>query len=287
MAEVAFEPAIGNISKDTLHKYHKNWLRGINVPPGEQAAVSIRFVINSDYSNIWIKENETLSYSGQGKPKDGDQVWNRDNLGLRIAFEEGRPIMVFQTIKGRPPRYYYHGKWYVTNYHIEVIEATGQRIFRFTISKNIQKGVTLEQQTESCDNDGAVDIDQPAARVMATTYRIIRDTEKSKKLKESYNSICQVCKNALYVRGQPYAEAHHLKPLGGEHKGADSESNMLVLCPNHHAQFDMMEIAIDPADGKTVVDSKGQILGELLFRTEHRLRSEFIQYHYERFRATK
>jgi nitrite reductase/ring-hydroxylating ferredoxin subunit len=36
-----------------------------------------------------------------------------------------------------------------------------------------------------------------------------------------------------------YAEVHHLRPLGGHHRGLDRQDNMLVLCPNHHALFDL------------------------------------------------
>ena len=35
-----------------------------------------------------------------------------------------------------------------------------------------------------------------------------------------------------------YAEVHHIRPLGGDHKGLDDESNMIVVCPTHHAYFD-------------------------------------------------
>jgi hypothetical protein len=35
-----------------------------------------------------------------------------------------------------------------------------------------------------------------------------------------------------------YIEAHHMRPLG-KHDGPDNRRNMLVLCPNHHAMFDL------------------------------------------------
>jgi predicted restriction endonuclease len=31
---------------------------------------------------------------------------------------------------------------------------------------------------------------------------------------------------------------HHVQPLGGVHRGKDTNDNMLVVCPNHHAMFD-------------------------------------------------
>ena len=43
-----------------------------------------------------------------------------------------------------------------------------------------------------------------------------------------------------------YAEVHHIRPLGAGHDGPDIPANMLVLCPNHHAAFDLSTMALDP-----------------------------------------
>ena len=61
-----------------------------------------------------------------------------------------------------------------------------------------------------------------------------------------------------------YAEAHHLKPLGGEHRGPDIEGNLICLCPNHHALFDYFAVRLD--------------VGKLAF-CEHTLGAEFVDYH--------
>lgn len=53
-----------------------------------------------------------------------------------------------------------------------------------------------------------------------------------------------------------YSEVHHIQPLGNEHNGIDSKSNMLVLCPNHHKMFDLGVLAIDPTDNKTLLHIK-------------------------------
>lgn len=85
----------------------------------------------------------------------------------------------------------------------------------------------------------ASDISEPPERASVIVNRIIRDTTISKLLKLAYDHKCQICGISLYLDEYTnYAEAHHIKPLGGVHMGFDSPNNMLVLCPNHHAQFD-------------------------------------------------
>jgi hypothetical protein len=84
----------------------------------------------------------------------------------------------------------------------------------------------------------AIDL-QPPERVATTTYRILRDTAKARTVKMLHQFKCQVCgKTILLPDGSSYAEAHHIQPLGGKHRGPDVVGNILCLCPNHHAEFD-------------------------------------------------
>ena len=88
-----------------------------------------------------------------------------------------------------------------------------------------------------------------------TILRTVRDTEKVRNLKKVYGYRCQVCGNPSIQIGPKkyYAEGHHLRPLGKPHNGEDLESNIIILCPNHHVMFDRSVMAIDPNDGKTVI----------------------------------
>lgn len=78
----------------------------------------------------------------------------------------------------------------------------------------------------------------PAPRVNIVVSRIVRDTPAATALKNLYEGCCQVCGITLRIGEQNYSEAHHLRPLGTPHNGPDEWSNMMVLCPNHHALFD-------------------------------------------------
>ena len=84
------------------------------------------------------------------------------------------------------------------------------------------------------------DLPAPPGRVNCNTRRIIRDTRLVCDLKIKYAFTCQVCRAQLPTfDGQYYIEGHHLRPLGGRHRGLDVAGNVLILCPNHHALFDL------------------------------------------------
>ena len=115
------------------------------------------------------------------------------------------------------------------------------------------------------------------ARRQTTMMRIVRDTEKSLRLKEAYDYTCQVCGIRLDTPAGPYAEAAHIKPLGIPHNGPDDESNILCLCPNHHVLLDAGAITL--TDEFRVLG----VPGELKLHVKHNLRREYIQYHREHF----
>ena len=112
----------------------------------------------------------------------------------------------------------------------------------------------------------ASDLADPPVRTKTETYRIVRDTIRARRLKKLYQHECQLCGTTIQLPGgQRYSEAHHIRPLGGEHLGPDIEENIIVLCPNHHAMLDLGAIGL-AADNITL-------------RHGHRITGEFIQYH--------
>lgn len=112
----------------------------------------------------------------------------------------------------------------------------------------------------------ASDLADPPVRTKTVTYRIVRDTIQARRLKELYQHECQLCGTTIQLSGgQRYSEAHHIRPLGGEHLGPDIAENTIVLCPNHHAMLDLGAIRL-AADNITL-------------RPGHGIAREFIQYH--------
>lgn len=92
-------------------------------------------------------------------------------------------------------------------------------------------------------------------------------------LKAKYGYKCQLCDVALpYGDGQNYIEVHHLRSLG-KHDGPDTESNMLVLCPNHHALFDL---ALPRFIDEQTVEVNGERFSLTL---RHEIAAEHIDYY--------
>lgn len=111
-----------------------------------------------------------------------------------------------------------------------------------------------------------IDLIAPPDRIESSVYRILRDTELARKVKIKHNFECQICGHKIQLPdGGFYAEAHHLKPLGGKHSGPDIESNIICVCPNHHAELDYGVRRI--------------LLSELRHVDGHSINEFFIDYH--------
>lgn len=120
----------------------------------------------------------------------------------------------------------------------------------------------------------------PPERCHVTTTRIVRDTDKSRSVKQIYDYTCQICGTRLDTPAGPYADGAHIKPLGIPHSGPDIESNILCLCPNHHVLFD--DGAITLVDDLTVI---GLIPRKKLAikHQVHQVAIEYVRYHREHF----
>jgi hypothetical protein len=122
----------------------------------------------------------------------------------------------------------------------------------------------------------------PPGSITTQVTRKIRDTVLSKKIKEEFDFKCAVCGQQISLpNGKYYAEAHHVKPLGAGHDGPDTKDNIIVLCPNHHAEFDYGVIGVDPTSGlishKNIYDAwHGK---EPTYPLKY-LSKDFILYHY-------
>ena len=112
-------------------------------------------------------------------------------------------------------------------------------------------------------------------RVETSVLRIVRDTTLAKEIKDRYKFRCQVCGTKLAVRGVPYAEAAHIRPLGNPHNGQDVEGNIICLCLNHHVLFDRGGFTIDLNHNLIGID------GTLTLIPDHQLDSENLTYHKE------
>ena len=135
----------------------------------------------------------------------------------------------------------------------------------------------LEQE----ESDGVVE------RRSAERNEQVRDRKKAAALKLHYANVCQFCGTRLQVAdGQFYSEAAHIKGLGEPHNGPDVTSNMLVLCPNHHLQFDRGVLRLRKVGSEYQIRSKapGDPLEGKAIKLTHPLEDEYVRYHYAWFR---
>lgn len=118
-------------------------------------------------------------------------------------------------------------------------------------------------------------------RTETTVNRIVRDTAMVDELKHLYDHQCQVCGDVRY-RGAstPYAEGHHLHPLGASPLGPDEQANILVLCPNHHSDFDYGTIRADPTTLEIEHLRESAVDGtQLTVHDDHPLERRYLEYH--------
>ena len=132
------------------------------------------------------------------------------------------------------------------------------------------------------------DDDEPPASVVYTALRRIRNTGKGEELKLLYTGKCQVCRLRITVPREGtgwYVEVHHLRPLGGHHQGLDNWNNMLVLCPNCHAAFDGLAMALESTTGRVISFHRKHAKHgrKPIFRPNHELAQENVEYHWSRY----
>ena len=110
----------------------------------------------------------------------------------------------------------------------------------------------------------------------------VRDRRKAAALKRHYDNNCQFCGTRLQVAdGHFYSEAAHIKGLGEPHNGPDTTTNMLVLCPNHHLQFDRGVISLRKVGINYQIRSKaaGDPLHGKTITLTHTLEDEYVRHH--------
>lgn len=142
------------------------------------------------------------------------------------------------------------------------------------------KSETLASSEQRDENESVADLPTPD-RTTTQVSRIIRNTELAQQFKEQYDYTCQVC-NERRRRGPSagYAEAHHLHPLGADDPGPDAEGNILVLCPDHHADFDYGMIEVDPETLEIQHAYEDTISGRTLtLHADHNLNRRFLEHH--------
>jgi predicted restriction endonuclease len=145
----------------------------------------------------------------------------------------------------------------------------------------IKKSPGKEKNSNEIQLNSIMNDEEPPGNIKTQVTRKIRNTTRTKLLKEKYNNNCQICSIELKIsKIEKYSEVHHIWPLGKD--GKDNFNNMLVLCPNHHTQFDTAFIGFNKNKHMEIVDINGNTVGKLNHIKEHVLDKENIIYHINR-----
>lgn len=142
--------------------------------------------------------------------------------------------------------------------------------------------VQLENTENPDRREPARDLPTPDPdRVKSTRSRVVRNTDLTHDIKRMYDYSCQICgESRRGLNGAPYAEAHHIRPLGRPHNGPDEPGNILVLCPNHHADFDYGRIIVDPETYRVTHTYESSVDGtELNIAGPHEPNDDHLTYH--------
>jgi len=272
--------------------------------------------------NYWIFTIKTHIF--EGKTYTAEDIYNtrmddtfwavkknhtqrkRPSTGDEVVFYFGKPEEVFvgtavlksqfkESVKSEKEKYGHGNPFYTPDGGFELgdIDRWQKRkpieemIGRLHFIKNKQEfWVHLQGGiTEILVKDFEIITQEGIERAKNITYRVKRDANLSNKIKLLYQNKCQICGESIKLKTDSYySEVHHLQPLGGEHKGRDSEENMIVVCPNHHVEFDYGVIAINPETMEsTHKDSNNHFNNKrVIINPKHKLSPKFLKYHIEK-----
>jgi hypothetical protein len=126
--------------------------------------------------------------------------------------------------------------------------------------------------------------DEAVERLLQHTHSQRRNRKIAADIRMHYQHRCMFCDIQLEIADNRfYAEAAHIKPLGSPHNGPDKTGNLLVLCPNHHLQFDtgMLRLVPEGTAVKLKSSIKGDALNGKLITTRHTLDMSCVNYHHD------
>ncbi len=230
---------------------HRPRIAGIS-GRGQEGADSV--VLAGGYED-WEDFGEEILYTGHGgrdpesKRQIGHQTLTRGNLALATNKLSELPVRVIRGALLQSPYspevgYRYDGLYQVVDYWRER-GRSGFYIWRY--------------------------------RLVKTKQHTNRETETAQQVKALYHHRCQICRIRLTGPAGPCAKTVHIRPLPVPHNGPDEPENILCLCPNHHALFEIGGFAI--ANDLTLIGMEGRLMID--FR--HQVRQEHLRYRREHY----
>ncbi|CAM5470245.1 hypothetical protein KAURM247S_03798 [Kitasatospora aureofaciens] len=231
---------------------------------------------------------DLIVYTGQGgrDPNSGQQTGHqeliRGNAALVTSMTTGQPVRVIRGASGDPEYSPKTGYRYDGLFRVEQSwHENGQsefRIWRYRLERIDAAVATAAPKSLPLEPVGQ----EKPTRMESMVQRIVRSTKVANFVKQTHDFTCQVCGIRLQTPTGAYAEAAHIRGLGEPHGGPDVTSNVLCLCPNHHALFDFGMLTI--RDDLMVIDhAAGSPIGKLREATDHQVDREHLAYHREHY----
>jgi putative restriction endonuclease len=258
---------------------------GIHAPTmagiwGRQNECACSIVMSGGYEDD-IDELDYILYTGHGGQdipggkQIKDQEFIKGNQALKLSFENKLPIRVTRGSKiknGPQDGYRYDGLYYIN--HIErVVGKSGYFVCRF----HLQSELSIESLESDLESSLKQNYER-TTRTKSSTDKVDRNPKLSEDIKELYEYSCQVCDKKLEKPNGAIAVGAHIRGLGRPHDGPDDKSNLICLCPNHHAQFDAFAFYVDAATLEIIGlnDFTGK---QLTVSKKHKINSDFFSYH--------
>jgi putative restriction endonuclease len=242
-------------------------------------------VLSDKYEDDEVHADFILYTGHGGRSEDSgqqvaDQTLTKANKGLVRSQVTGLPVRVFRkvTTPAGGQAFRYEGLFRVVSRDCRP-GRSGFLVFLFRLEPVQMAGNAPAPARPYAQPDlfsPAAALAEPAPRYEATVSRLVRDTTITRQVKLLHGYRCQVCGERLATPGGFYAEAAHIRPLGAPHHGPDVLSNVLCLCPNHHALFDFGSFGV--ADDYALLGQPGQLrrlpahqpdLAQLAYHRQH------------------
>ncbi len=164
-----------------------------------------------------------------------------------------------------------------------VLDATGAAIVSSPAAASTGSNLPAAPTWSDEDAQDAVMV----LRRLQETQVQIRNAQHVRELKSLYENACMFCGKQTVIGVGPsryYSEAAHIKPVGQPHNGPDQKDNMIILCPEHHLQFDygVLRIRRRFREWRVVSKIPGDPLdgSPLRLREPHTLDGEYTYWHY-------
>ena len=105
------------------------------------------------------------------------------------------------------------------------------------LDKAINQITLLDNPEKALDELQKIIVNEPPRRKEVILKQVVRNRKIASLIKIKASYVCEICQRKPFTQknGQPYAEADHIKPLGGRSKGLDSPENLRCVCAQCHA----------------------------------------------------